>query len=118
MQSNSSARRISVIMAFFVGLILAVYTVPKFAHSQQGALAQQQVGQRLGIQSYAQLTIKGDSVTWDPGGNEIPRIETLPVTYRRLGGNQRPTLVNLLNVIGSDGWELVLANDNIWTFKK
>ena len=103
----------SILAAILIGCVLAIYSLATPALSQQGNRVQQ-----LDSISYAQLTIKGNEVTWDPGGNEISRTDTLNVTYRRLGGNQRATLVNLLNVIGSDGWDLVQIENNVWTFKR
>lgn len=69
--------------------------------------------------SYGQLTFESkDQVRWDEGGNDLPRTESLSTIYRRLGGSQRPTLVNLLNLLGANGWELVQREDDTWTFKR
>jgi hypothetical protein len=69
--------------------------------------------------SYARLVINGDTVLWHAGENNLdPEPLTLEAQYRRLGGNFRPNLTNLLNLIGQDGWELVATNETIWTFKR
>ena len=114
MKNNSLSRNYSVLAVLVIGCAVAAYS---FATP---VLSQQAVGnQRNGSIAYAQLTIRGDDqVSWDPGGNDIPRVETLDVTYRRLGGTQRTTLVNLLNVVGRNGWELVEVTNNVWTFKR
>lgn len=59
-----------------------------------------------------------DQVTWDVGGNDLPRVRQLIAIYRDLGGRQRATAVNLLNVIGQQGWELVQSDGAVWTFKR
>lgn len=68
---------------------------------------------------FALLTVQSDQqVTWDDGGNDLPRTRTLNALYGELGGTQRPTLVNLLNVIGADRWSLVQTDQTNWTFQR
>lgn len=116
MNNNSLSGRFSILAVLLIGCGLAVYTFATPALSQNSIRNQQQ---QIGTITYAQLTIQGDDkVTWDEGGSNVPRVASLDVTYRRLGGMQRTSVVNLLNVIGSSRWELVVANDNVWTFKR
>jgi len=69
--------------------------------------------------SYAQLTLLGENqVTWDAGGNEVPRNRSISAVYRDLGGSSRVTEINLMNSIGQNGWELVQVDGNVWTFKR
>lgn len=68
---------------------------------------------------YARLVINADVVLWHAGEtNVIPEPLNLDNQYRRLGGNFRANLTNLLNLIGSDGWELVATDEMVWTFKR
>ena len=68
---------------------------------------------------YARLITDGESVSWHAGEMNVePQIFTLETQYRRLGGRSRPNLVNLLNQIGSDGWELIVTDEVYWTFKR
>ena len=95
--------------------VAAFYLNSTPAHSSESATNQRS---QIGI-AYAQLVVlNDDQVTWDPGGNNLARTETLDSTYRRLGGSQRTSFVNLLNVIGNNGWELVTVSSNVWTFKQ
>ena len=71
--------------------------------------------------SYAQLTVSAEGqLTWDDGGNQIPQTRTLRALQRQLGNNQRTGMVNLLNAIGAQGWELVSNDDGqtVWNFKR
>ena len=114
MKNKSLAGKITVFAILLVGCTSAVfYSFASPAMSQQATTVQ-----RRSQISYAQLIIQGDDVTWDEGGAAIARVGTLDNTYRRLGGNQRTSLVNLLNEIGNDGWELVEVANNVWTFKR
>ena len=112
MNDKSLLRKIFVLALIAIGGGLTAYS---FAAPQQGL----QIQQRRSAIAYAQLTLQADNqVIWDEGGNGIPRVDTIDGTYRRLGGSQRISLVNLLNAIGSNGWELVEVNNNVWTFKR
>lgn len=104
-----------VLAIFVMGCGLAAYSFATPALSQPAVGSQQRTSSFV----YAQLTVQGDNqVTFDDGGGNVPRVGTLDATYRRLGGSQRTSLVNLLNVIGRSGWELVVADGNVWTFKR
>ena len=114
MKSKSILGKSFVATMLMVVLGWAVYSIAAPA-PQQSRRGQEQ----LSGFSYAQLTFTGEEqVTWDFGGNVPPRTRTLGVTYRELGGNLRATEINLLNLIGQDGWELVQADNNVRIFKK
>jgi hypothetical protein len=99
--------------ALLVGFAMAVYS---FAASTAPRQTDSEQANRF---SYAQLTIQeNDQVTWDAGGNDLPRVRQLNALYRDLGGNQRATVMNLLNAIGQQGWELVQTDQATWTFKQ
>lgn len=71
------------------------------------------------VWEYGRLKIDGDQVTWQAGEtNNFIRTFSLADQYRQLKGNSQPTLTNLLNVIGRDGWELVATDEVNWTFKR
>lgn len=68
---------------------------------------------------YARLVMSDELVAFHAGEtNVVPEAVSLDVLYRRLGGNLRPNLTNLLNAVGNDGWELVTTDESIWTFKR
>lgn len=97
--------------AVLVGLVMAVYSFASPVSS--GSILQEPDS---GF-SYAVLTIQGeDRVTWDEGGSDLPRTRPLDAIYRELGGKQRATVVNLLNAIGEQEWQLVEINESSWTF--
>jgi len=72
-----------------------------------------------GVWEYARLAVDGELASFQAGENNL-EIEVFGVEelYRRLGGTFRPNLTNLLNVIGKDGWELVVIEDGVWVFKR
>lgn len=85
--------------------------------SNQTVVAQQR--QQTSSFVYARLIQLGDQqFTWDAGGNNVPRTGSLRLIQRELGGNSRDTLVNLLNAIGSNGWELVQIEEGNYLFKR
>lgn len=68
---------------------------------------------------YGRLTIDGESVSWQGGeSNAVLQTFSLETQYRRLGGGSTPTLTNLLNLLGNDGWELVIYDGIDWIFKR
>jgi hypothetical protein len=69
---------------------------------------------------YARLIIDQDeNATWHAGVmNRNPQTFSIDVQYSRLGGSSRANVVNLLNEIGNDGWELVTTDDATYTFKR
>ena len=82
---------------------------------------------------YAQLVVNGDpilnpgtaQVIWNDGDRNLtPNYVSISALNRILSRRAlRPTMANLLNTIGADGWELISItpnnNDvNTWTFKR
>lgn len=98
-----------------VGLALVVTPLANRAGAQQAVEATPVSGVE-----YAQLTIAGEALTWDEGGNQLPQPRNMIALQRQLGSNARPSMVNLLNAIGDDGWLLVSNNDSqtIWNFMR
>lgn len=71
--------------------------------------------------TYAQLVVvsqDGDEYIWRVPGDQPDRVRPLRGLLGDLGGNGRPTLVNVLDRIGAKGWELILIEDNTWNFKR
>ena len=99
-----------------MGLVLVVSLLASMG-SSQAIQAQNQVSNNRTFE-YAVLTISdAETFVFNEGESNIaPRALELRILYSRLGGTSRPTLSNLLNVIGSRGWELVSVDDQIWTF--
>jgi hypothetical protein len=116
MNNKSHLRKIFVLAVLVIGGGFAAYSYAAPTLSQQSLQTQQR---RSGTIAYAQLTIQGqDKVTWDEGGTSIPRVDTLAGTTNRLGGSPRASVVNLLNAIGNNGWELVEITSNVYTFQR
>ena len=82
---------------------------------------------------YAQLVVNGDpilepntaQVIWNDGDRNLtPNFVSISALNRILSRRAlRPTMANLLNTIGADGWELIEITPsnreiNIWTFKR
>ena len=68
---------------------------------------------------FARLEVQdNDSVTWFVGGTVNNRTESVIATYRRLGGSGRGTFADLLDQIGSGGWNLVQVTGNTWIFSR
>jgi len=92
-----------------LGLMFYAYSNPSIAESN-GPVRQTQTQQLLQGQAtfaYAQLTVEGDEFLFDEGGLQTPRARSLTALMRVFGSNEKPTFVNLLNAIGSRGWEIV-----------
>ena len=103
-----------------LGLMFYVYSNPSVASPNLGVAVAPQQSQSVSTFAYSQLTIEDDQFSFDEGGVEPVRARTLTALMRFLGSNERPTFVNLLNAIGSRGWELVEFNtaENVVTFKR
>lgn len=94
--------------------VLVVYAIAAPPVQQ----ARQNVTQASGWE-YAQLiVINDDEMTWLVGGDQPERVRPLRGLLGDLGGNGRPTLANLLDQIGSRGWELTFVENSTWTFKR
>ena len=70
---------------------------------------------------YAILEVQDDdNVTFRVGGiaESQLRTESVRTTYRRLGGQDRGTFADLLNQIGSEGWNLIEKDGNLYIFSR
>lgn len=110
-------------------LVLAVAVSVQSVQQNNAAAQQQQSVQQANSSTssstdsfqYARLTVadKGEKVTWLTGGNDRVRTESLGRVFRRLGGNaSRIDLANLLDQIGSQGWQLVQRDGDTWIFMR
>jgi len=103
------------VTVLLVGCALAVYAA---AASPVKPQVRQNVSQSNTWQ-YAQLVIiSEDEFQFLVGGNAPIRTRSTRALLGDLGSSQKPTLANLLDQIGSKGWELVAMNDTSWTFKR
>jgi hypothetical protein len=102
-------------IVLLVGCLFAVYAIASPPVKPQ---SRQNVSQSTSWE-YAQLVIIGEDDFQFLIGGDIPvRTRSTRALLGDLGGNGKPTLANLLNQIGSKGWELVAINDTSWTFKR
>ena len=110
-----------------LGLMFYVYCNPSVARVQSYVNNPlQQVSQSVSTSgsasgfAYAQLTVDGDQFTFDQGGLETPRARSLTALMRVFGSSEKATYVNLLNAVGSQGWEIVAIDtaESIVTFKR
>lgn len=103
---------------FLVALIAGCWALSVYAAPQDGQRVQ---SDRLTSTSwqYAMLAVDGELASFQAGENNL-ELEVLGVEdlYRRLGGTFRPNLTNLLNLIGRQGWELVVIEEGVYTFKR
>ena len=103
------------IAALIITVVFAMQMV------QQVRVEAQQSSQTQAAQAieYATLEFEDeDTVTWRLGGVVNVRTESIRATYRRLGGQDRGTLADLLDQIGSEGWNLVLIEGDSWIFSR
>lgn len=111
--NNRSSFGAALIMC--LGLSIYAFSSPSVATP----IPQQQ--QQSGF-AYATLSINGATYVFDQGGLQAPREYTLTTLLRSLDSRQRPSLVNLLNSIGEQGWELVIREQTnsrqMWIFKR
>ena len=105
------------IAALIFATAFAVQTFQQ--HSVEAQASQQtQNAQSASAVEYAVLEVDGDNVTWKVSGNQIQRTESIKSAYRRLGGSNRGTFADLLDEIGSSGWELVQVQSSNWIFTR
>jgi len=114
MTSSSSLAGASIAL---LGLLFYAYSNPSAAVSSPRIQAQQSAVTTF---TYAQLRVEEERFIFDPGGLEIPRARSLSALMRLFGSAERATYVNLLNAIGSRGWEIVEIDtiQSIVTFKR
>ena len=69
---------------------------------------------------YAILTVAGDSkeVNAYLNGQLLHRMDITDVTREEQGRNPKSLLFDILNNLGSQGWELVTAQGNRYIFKR
>jgi len=114
MTSRSSLAGASIAL---LGLMFYAYSNPSTAISSPPVPVQQSAT----TFAYAQLTVEEeDRFIFDQGGLETPRARSLSALMRLFGSTERATYVNLLNAIGSRGWEIVEIDtaESIVTFKR
>ena len=104
----------------FAGLVLLAFVVTAFASPQVSSRTTElTVNSQQTTWEYARLVTNGNNAAWHAGEtNAVPQSFPLSTLYSRLGGRSRPNVTNLLNQIGKDGWELVVTDERIWTFKR
>lgn len=104
-----------------LGLMFYAYSNPSVAVSSgPQTQASTRQSQSANAFAYAQLTVEDDQFIFDQGGLQTPRKRSLTALIRFLGSNEKPTYINLLNAIGSRGWEIVESDsaESIVTFKR
>ena len=112
------SQKFLLLMSGCLALCFVVCSIVPPSVASNGASASTQSVQQTEW-DYARLITDGESVSWHAGEMNVePQIFTLETQYRRLGGRSRPNVVNLLNQIGSDGWELIVTDEINWTFKR
>ena len=100
---------------------LIIATVFATQMVQQDRVEAQPSAQTQTVQGieYAILDFEDDSnVTWRLGGVVNVRTESIRTTYRRLGGQGRGTFADLLDQIGSQGWNFQQKDGNLWIFSR
>ena len=103
------------IAVLIIAVVVAIQTI------QQSHVEAQQSTARAQSQTveYAVLDfVNEDQVTFTTGGLVTVRTESIRNTYRRLGGQGRGSFVDLLNQIGSLGWNLVEKDGEVWIFSR
>lgn len=104
-------------LAAAMGILLLFASLVTLAVAQDRERGGRKEGQV--IWEYARLAVDGDLASFQAGENNLD-LEVLGIEdlYRRLGGSFRPNVTNLLNLIGRDGWELVVVDEGVWVFKR
>ena len=102
-----------------LGLMFYAYSNPSIASPSRPAATAIQQTQSSEVFAYSRLTVEDDDqFTFDEGGLQPPRTRSLTALMRFLESSERPTYINLLNAIGSRGWEMVETQNNTVTFKR
>ena len=101
------------ILAAVMVISTPIYTS---ALTPQSARQQQTTGNTF---EYAQLTRENGNYVFDTGGNFVPPTRSSQALQRELGSSAPGRFVNLLDAIGSQGWELVQGGSgSTWIFKR
>ncbi len=106
-----------------VAMVVLGFVITGFAAIQNStpvSTVESPVSKSATVFGYARLIIdENDNATWHDGVmNRLPQTYSVDALYRRLGGSSRANVVNLLNEIGNDGWELVTTDEATYTFKR
>ena len=104
------------ISALIIAAVFATQMMQQDRVEAQQSSTRTRVAQAV---EYAMLEIEDESnVTFRVGGVINVRTESLTATYRRLGGTDRGTFSDLLDQIGSAGWQLIQKEGNTWIFSR
>lgn len=118
-KSANLAVVVAVACAFVWVAVSMAETQPTSVNAQE--VETTQVAQPSGIE-YAELRINDGSYVFETSGStQIPRTFSLNGLYRNLGGRSRNvSRVNLLGVIGEDGWQIVDVSQDrsVYTFAR
>lgn len=115
------------------GVLVAICVVTASARTQISTQDREPTQEREPLRwEYAQLQMHGDfilngkdsvAVKWIEGDKNItPQATTIGILISRISRrSERPTMANLLNAVGANGWELVNVIDHStdvrsWTF--
>lgn len=100
-------------------VIAVVFAMQIIRQDRVEAQQSSEVTQNVEAVEYAMLDVEGeDRVTWRIGGIVNERTESVRTAYRRLGGEGRGTFPDLLNQIGSGGWNLIQKDGGRWIFSR
>ena len=102
-----------------VAIAVAVLFAASYSNNANAQQRSQQSQTSSGWQYAQLLALENDQYKWDEGGNQVPVARSLRALQRELGSNDRETRVNLLNAIGSNGWQLItVEEEKVWTFMR
>ena len=104
-----------------VTVAFAIQLVQQNGVEAQETSSQQMQQSSISSVEYARLRVEsdGENVTWLISGTDRVRTESIRAAYRRLGGQDgRGRFSDLLDQIGSEGWNLIQTSDNTWIFSR
>lgn len=108
------AKNIIAVAFLVITVAFAIQLVP-----QKQVEARQVAAKKVAATQFAFLEVDGENkVTWRTGGNQVVRTETIRATFQRLGGRGPSEFIDLLNQIGSKGWNLVQKEGEVWIFSR
>ena len=101
-------------------LVVAVALAIQLVQQSQVKAKPTPIPQKAAGVKYAILEVlnDGSSVSWRPGGNLPVRTESVRAAFQRFGGTGPSEFTDLLNQIGSRGWQLVEKDGNLWIFSQ
>ena len=121
MGTSMNSKNVFAITALVVAATFAIQLLQPNQPLQSTAQAQvaAKAAAKVAAIEFARLDYQDeDNVTWLIGGNVRVRTESVKATYRRLGGKGQGSFSDLLNQIGSDGWNLLQKDGNVWIFSR